>query len=289
MNAKLFFLVMFIIAAFTASVLASDSGSSTGKMASPQKATNSLFQMTVCGVDIASPPFYRFTHSNTPENGEHNGVAYEIMNEVSTQLGIKILIERDPWKRCLRHLKEGVVDGVMGASYLKERSDFGHYPQTNTGAVDDERIIYSNVYWLYTNDENVVWDGEVLVLPEGGISGTGLGYSSAKLLRNLGAEVFETHSPSKLASMLMSHKTAVIAAYAKQIEPHFESYRHLGGVDVDSIRKLQIPLAQDNMYLLVSKQFYRKHKKVAERVWNVLGDIHKDGRYKEITNSYMEE
>jgi len=245
--------------------------------------------MTVCGVDIANPPFYNFTYSNTPENGEHNGVAYEIMNEVTTQLGVNILIKRYPWKRCLKHLKDGSIDGVMGASYLKERADFGHYPQTNTGNVDYGRIIYSNVYWLYTNDENVAWDGETLVLPGGGVVGTGLGYSSAELLRKLGVEVLEAYSPSTLASILMSQRAAVIAGYAKQIEPHFERYRHRAGIHSDSIRKLEIPLAEDKMFLLVSKQFYRKHKQIAERVWNVFGDIHKDGRYQDIFNSYIKE
>ena len=288
-NSNFFCLATFILAAITTSVLASDRASSTDKVESPHKSTNSLLQITVCGVDIASPPFFSFTYSDTPENGEHNGVAYEIMNEVTTQLGINILIKRYPWKRCLAYLKDGSIDGVMGASYLKERSDFGHYPLKDTGEIDYSRIIYSNDYWLYTNDENVFWDGKTLVLPDAGIVGTGLGYSSAKLLSNLGAKVFEAHSPSTLASMLMSQEIAAIAGYAKQIEPHFVNYRRRAGINSESIRKFHIPLAQDNMFLLVSKQFYRKHKKVAERVWNVFGDIHKDGRYQGIFNSYIVE
>jgi len=269
--------MIIIVAAISTPVLASDRGSST----------DSLFQMIVCGVDIANPPFYSFTNSDTPENGEHNGVAYEIMNEVGTQLGINISIKRYPWKRCLNYLKDGSIDGVIGASYLKERSDFGHYPQTDIGNIDYERIIYSSGYWLYTNDENVFWDGETLVLPDGGVVGTGLGYSSAKILSDLGAEVFEAHSPVTLASMLMSQEITVIAGYAKQIEPHLEFYHRRAGINLDSVRKLHIPLAQDKMFLLVSKQFYQKHKEIAERIWNVFGEIHKDGRYQEIFNSYI--
>jgi len=289
MNSNLICSVAFIVAAMTTSVFASESASSTDKLVSPQKPTNSLFQMTVCGVDIANPPIFSFSSTDTPENGEYNGVAYEVINEVATQLGINILIKRYPWKRCLAYLKDGSIDGVMGASYLKERSEFGHYPQTDTGDIDYERIIYSSVYWLYSNDERVVWDGKTLVFPEGGVAGTGLGYSSAKLLRNLGVEVFEAYSPSTLVSMFMSQELAVIAGYAKQIESHFEDYRRRVGINSEPIRKLHIPLAQDHMFLLVSKQFYRTHKQAAENVWNVLGDIHKNGRYQAIFNSYLAE
>jgi len=128
-----------------------------------------------------------------------------------------------------------------------------------------------------------------LSVPRGKKAGTGLGYSSAKLLRNLGVEVFEAYSPSTLVSMFMSQELAAIAGYAKQIEPHFEDYRRRAGINSDSIRKLHLPLAQDNMFLLVSKQFYRTHKQVVESIWDVLGDLHKNGRYQAIFNSYMEE
>lgn len=288
-NSNLFCPATFIVAAISASVLASGSPNATGKVEYPQKSTNSLSQITVCGVDIASPPFFIFSYLDTPEEGEHKGAAYDIIGEVSIQIGINIIIKRYPWKRCLIYLKDGSIDGVMGASYLKERSDFGHYPLKDNGDVDYERSIYSNDYWLYTNEESVVWDGETLMLPNDGIAGTGLGYSSAKLLNDLGAEVFEAHSPSTLVSMLMSQEIAVIAGYAKQLEPHFEPYHHSVGIKSDSIRKLNIPLAQDNMFLLVSKQFYQTHKSMTERIWNIFSDIHKDGRYQEIINSYMED
>jgi len=279
---------MFIVVAMTTFVEASDNANSTDKEGHSQTPTISSFQMKVCGVDIANPPIFSFNYSDTPENGKHNGVAYEVINEVTTQLGINIFIKRYPWKRCLTYLKDGSIDGVMGASYLKERSEFGHYPQTGTGTIDYERIIYSNTYWLYTNEEAVAWNGETLVLPAGGVVGTGLGYSSAKLLRNLGAEVFEAYSPSTLASMLMSQELAAIAGYAKQIEPYFEAYRR-PEINLNSIRKLRVPLAQDSMFLLVSKQFYQKHKQITESIWNVFGDIHKNGRYQEIFNSYLVE
>jgi len=61
--------------------------------------------------------------------------------------------------------------------------------------------------------------------------------------------------------MLMSQKIAFIAGCAKQIELHFEWSRRHTGIKSDSIRKLIIPLSQDDMFLLVSKQFYRRHKK----------------------------
>ncbi len=170
----------------------------------PESTANPV--MTVCGIDIANPPFYRFTLSEPPVYEKNQGIAFDLIEAASLNLDIHIKIIRLPWKRCLVMLKNGRVDGVIGASYIPERKAYGHYPTTTTGQIDYSRIIYSNTYWLYSNDKDVSWDGKTLRLPLGGSVATGLGYSSGSLLRNLGVEYQQEYSPSKLIALLNNRR-----------------------------------------------------------------------------------
>lgn len=251
--------------------------------------TSQVLQITVCGIDIANPPFHLLPSSNTQADEIHNGVAYSIMQEVSQQLGVKVKIVRYPWKRCLKKLQKGTVDGVMGASFVKERTSFGHYPTTSSGEIDFRRIIYSSEYWLYTNNSSVKWDGKSLTLPHEGITATGLGYSSGKLLQKLGVKVHEEYLPSSLAYMLFTKRPVVIAGYAGQIDPYINQESNNKSNQANLIVKLPIPLSQDDMFLLISKPFYQSHKELTEKIWDLFGEIHHNGRYDEILNSYFVE
>ncbi|MEH6651416.1 MAG: transporter substrate-binding domain-containing protein [Motiliproteus sp.] len=247
----------------------------------PESTANT--KITVCGIDIANPPFYRFTQSETPGYGKNKGVAFDLIEAASLNLGIHIQIVRLPWKRCLIMLKNGQVDGVIGASYTRERTVYGHYPTTTMGQIDYSRIIYSNTYWLYSNDKAVTWDGKTLRLPLGGSVATGLGYSSGNLLRNLGVELHQEYSPSKLFALLNNRRVSVIAGYARQVEPFLTSQPQAAS----AIRKLPIPLSQDDMFLLISKPFYQSHKDVAESIWSFFGEFHRNGSYNTLLNYYL--
>jgi polar amino acid transport system substrate-binding protein len=248
-----------------------------------------ILKMTVCGIDIANPPFFRFTSSETSGSGQYNGVVYDLIEMVSRQLDISIHLVRYPWNRCLMMLKKGHVDGVVGVSYLHERTEIGYYPTTATGEIDYSRIIYSNTYWLYTNDKSVIWDGNKLVLPRGGIAGTGLGYSSGNLLRSLGVELHQEYHPSALAALLLNRRISVIAGYAKEIEPFLSSQRIQTDDESAPVWKLPIPLNHDEMFLLVSKSFYMSYENVTESIWNLFGKLHRDGSYEDLFSRYQGE
>lgn len=241
---------------------------------------------TVCAINIANPHFYRFSDNDTPLLGHSKGVAYDIIHQTALRLNIKITMVRYPWKRCLLLLKGGQVDGVMGASYIPERTAFGHYPLNPSGDIDYRRIIYANKYWLYTNNTEVTWDGINLHIPAGSSAGTGLGYSSVKLLQKLKVPVKEEYQPSSLVASLMAKNTAVIAGYANQIEPHFDIYKNSTS-NFNPVRKLPIPLNHDMIFLLLSKAFYKSQKDLAEDIWNTFVEIHNNGKYTQIFDAYL--
>lgn len=62
------------------------------------------------------------------ENGEVTGVDAEIVLELCRHLGFGADIQVTPWKRTLKHAKEGMTDAVIGARYTEERAGFLYYP-----------------------------------------------------------------------------------------------------------------------------------------------------------------
>ncbi|UZE95893.1 substrate-binding periplasmic protein [Alkalimarinus alittae] len=243
--------------------------------------------VSVCGVDIASPPYFLFSSAQTPKSGEHRGITYDLMKEVSQQLNINIEILRFPWKRCLTMLKKGTTDGVIGASFIDKRTLFGHYPTTPTGLIDQNRVMFTSVYWLYTNSPSILWNGRSLTLPDNGIAATNLGYSSVGLLEKLGINVHEEHQPSRLVTMLMSNRPVLIAGYENQLKPLISESIKKNKIPAEKIKKRPTPLSHDYMYLLISKPFYRSHKGMTESIWNLFGEFHKSGRYQQIADTYL--
>lgn len=248
--------------------------------------TTKNIKMSVCGIDISSVPFFSYSSAETPPSGVQSGIAYDVIKEVTQRVDVDIELIRYPWKRCLAMLKKGTVDGVMGASFVEERRLFGHYPTTPEGLVDNKRLMYSSVYWLYTNSQSITWDGTSINMPGDGVAATILGYSSVNLLRKLGVEAFEEYLPSTLVTMLASNRPVLVASYATQLEALIIESVERGDIPSDLIEKMPIPLSNDEMYLLISKPFYRSHKSVAESIWDSFRKLHESGRYDEIANAY---
>ena len=277
------------VSTFTTSLTSASDSSNLSNEPTETLSTPANINMSVCGVDIASPPYFSFSSAETPASEENSGITYDYMKEVSQQLNINIKILRYPWKRCLSMLKRGTTDGVVGASFIDERKFFGHYPTTPEGELDEGKLMFSSVYWLYTNSPLVLWDGTSLTLPGDGIAATTLGYSSVALLQKLGLKVHEEYLPSQLVSMLMSSKrTILIAGYEGQLEPLITERIAKRNNPAHQIEKHPIPLAHDDMYLLISKPFYQSHKEEAESIWDLFGELHENGRYDKITEAYFD-
>lgn len=245
-------------------------------------AEESKNRLTVCAISIANPPFYLHP-SEDPDDGNYaKGVAFELMKELERRLNISILVKRNPWKRCMLSLEHGEIDGLLGASYLAERRSIGHYPLTVQGEPDYAKQLYSSHYWLYAKNPAVSWDGQQLILPPRSEAGTGLGFSSVKLLSKLNVPVVEEYLPARLVTLLENDRVAVIAGYTYQFSPYIAQSK-----ESKSIYRLPIPLQKDDMFLLFSNPYYHANTDQAESIWSALAEIHRSGQYDAMMNKQL--
>lgn len=58
------------------------------------------------------------------ENGEKKGLCYDLFLEVKKRLNLDMRIDFHPFKRMLKYLREGTIDGTIGIYYKADRKEY---------------------------------------------------------------------------------------------------------------------------------------------------------------------
>lgn len=73
-------------------------------------------------VAIDSWPPFRMIEDST-----YTGIDFDLWREVASRLDLKLVFIESPWARCLFHMKEGFVDGMIGLAKRAEREEYMYY------------------------------------------------------------------------------------------------------------------------------------------------------------------
>ena len=96
--------------------------------AAPSMAEQSYLQpkLKFCVEDTEFPPFNYFKRIDG-EKGESSGYDVDLLKLVFEPSGIEYEVLALPWRRCLKEVREGMLDGVMSASLNPQREkDYFH-------------------------------------------------------------------------------------------------------------------------------------------------------------------
>ncbi len=202
---------------------------------------------------------------------QNPGTYVEILRLVDARLPIKVSFVRLPWNRCKAYLKQNLVSGI-NSSFRESRKELGVFPSTTEGQIDPQRRITSDIYRIYAKkSSNISYDplrnriinqGKGLIAP--------LGYSIVADLRKEGVEVTE-HSGGveKILRMLALGRAEGAISHQSQTNYLLSRYPKI----FDQINPLEPPLSEKNYYILISKEFYRKHPEMAEKIWDTIGEL----------------
>lgn len=76
---------------------------------------------------MAWSPWDPYQYQN--EEGRLTGLDIELVEAVFDHMSCPVRYEEMPWKRQLLHLKSGSVDLITGASFVEERTAYGHFSE----------------------------------------------------------------------------------------------------------------------------------------------------------------
>ncbi len=152
--------------------------------------------------------WYPFTYQ---QQYRAHGLFVDMIKEVGLRTDTRFVIRPAQWSRCLRLAKTGKVDGILGASYKKERAEWMNYPE---GAATGEPSSYSMSlvdYVIATPvDSSYVFDGNVASLPSP--VRVPKSYSIAGDLKKKGADVKASFSSDRSALLGMARQNNGSAA-----------------------------------------------------------------------------
>lgn len=210
---------------------------------------------------------YPWQLGNGDEVATPPGLALDIISEAAREIGIKIKYYRVPNKRIFHELKTGNADGAFVFSFKKDRAKIAEYPMKD-GKLDGTRRIASISYYFYANKtKKVNWDGRILSESNGQPVGVNRGYSIIEELKKMELPYEETKGNINILKKLQSNR---ISAYAGQdITIDHLLTKH----QFENIVKLEPPIKSKDYFLIFSRNFYKEHKNIAEKLWTKMSQI----------------
>lgn len=84
------------------------------------------------------------------DSNSQRGYVVELTQKIFEPHGIKVEYKTIPWARALRELEHGLIDGIIGASKIKERLDKGYlYPKETIGIAQSVFVAAKGDPWKY--------------------------------------------------------------------------------------------------------------------------------------------
>lgn len=219
-------------------------------------------RIIACYSDQHFPPYVTENGSNIPENP---GIFIELLQALAKDVDTKLVLIRRPWKRCLKMLASGEVDMIPGASFLKERTEYAHYPSDMNGDVDQSRRLLRTSYMFFYRDEDkgrLNWDGKTFTGLEKEI-GVELGFSAATHLKEDGHKVLEVGNARIGIELLSKGRIDSFLSFANLVQPILKLQDH-------NISFFPIPYKTKDYHLLIGNHYYSQHPKISEHLWERL-------------------
>ncbi len=202
------------------------------------------------------PPFLLGTETVPASNA---GILVEIARAAAVDADLMPEFIRRPWKRCIKLLINGEVDGIFAAIYLPERENWGYFPKTKDNKIDEKQRLWRVKYPVFQlKTLPPIWNGKTFSNLKRSI-GTPLGYVTSKLLDEMGISVTTTHQPLQGLQLVSDGR---IDGYI--VEENIGA-QLLNKHQIDNLMVLSEPFLEADWFLPLSKQFYEAHTKKAKR------------------------
>ncbi|OMH38838.1 ABC transporter substrate-binding protein [Motiliproteus sp. MSK22-1] len=234
----------------------------------------------ICYEEQFYPPYSYPPARNSHQATHKPGLLIELVTLAAEASGLQPEFVTLPWKRCIRQLKHGLVDGIFAAIWQKERDKWGLFPK-QLNRPDQSKSLWTGRYSIYTyNDSQLTWDGTRFGNVRHGLSAP-LGYVTEKKLRQLNVFSNQAYSPQEGLKIVTLKRLDGYVVDEAIFETQFRSDRQLG-----QLRKLPVPFIEADWYLPLSFQWVEKNPELSERFWSSLGKVRQD-QGKRLYNSYI--
>ncbi len=216
--------------------------------------------------------------------GDEKGLALMQLKSVSKNLGIKIKFVRLPWKRCQIQARGGLVDGIIAASFSRERTEWGTYPTIENDKLEREYRLHTDSFYVYTRkDSTINFSESIFHNLEQNPIGVQLGYSVGNDLKDAGLKTASSYTtPYDLLKALDMGmlKVAVLQNFAalKTLEEHPDLKKN--------ILKQEPPFKVADQYVVFNTKFFEKNKDLCLRIWKNISFVRNGPDYQKAVKQF---
>jgi len=91
------------------------------------------------------------------------GLNFELLDRTEKLLGENFVYVSMPWKRCQEEVRNGEIDGIIGAADNPQRRAYVAFPTLPNGSLDTSATIYEDQFNVYLRvGGSGAWDGKEL-------------------------------------------------------------------------------------------------------------------------------
>ncbi len=216
--------------------------------------------------------WYPFTYV---KNHESAGLHIDIISASLRRLGYEPNFKPTNWKECLKHSKEGVVDGVATASYRDERAVYLNYPQGAAVDVKSPWRVTQVGYVVITptldkagKKNHYEFKGNFKTIPAPVRAPQH--YSAIKDLEREGLKVQEGKNSQAIFKDLIRDRTGSVID-VREVAEHFRTQPQFS----DKFTIQDNPLNNKSYYLAFSKTGKIKPAE-AEKIWKEIAKVRND-------------
>ena len=226
-------------------------------------------EIRLCYEDVSVHPWI---------TGDMKGLVIQELQQVEKIAKVKIKYIRLPWKRCQIDAQNGKLDGLIAASFTKERTNWGIYPTKKSGELDRDLRLHTDSFLVFISKGSPIrFENGRFQNLENHLIGVQLGYSVGNDLVDQG---YAIHSSFSTAFDLIQALDASVVTVAV-----LQKYATIKTLEdnpklKNNIVALKQPFKVADQYLLFTKKFYSSNPEISNRIWNAIPMARESAEYK---------
>jgi polar amino acid transport system substrate-binding protein len=237
------------------------------------------------GLTFAAP--LKFCFEDVPQRPwtqpDGTGLNFELLHRVEKLAGEAFVFLPMPWKRCLEEVRNGELDGIVGAADSAERRSFAIFPIAASGAIDTSTSIYEDQFNVYQRvGSATAWNGKELISPNRPVA-VQSGYAVvAAMLREHDIKINDSIKSAEDGLRFLLNGI-VDVAILQSIETEFlrkEDPRFKGAIITAASPYVVLPL-----YLAVNHLTYARDPKRIQAIWNAIRTVRNSTEYRKLLDA----
>ncbi|WP_419904786.1 substrate-binding periplasmic protein [Kiloniella sp.] len=232
----------------------------------------SFFPVTGHAKNISLNLAYSNVETFPTQMGEGSGVsdppglAIDIIQRASDEMGIDLSLARYPNKRVQAYLNQSKIDGAFVFSYKPERYNWGVYPW-HEGKLDKSRRVFEYSYHLYYREDQPNTYERFKAKDPSQRIGVNRGYSIGGDLIAQGHLIEESNTTASNIKKLVTGRIDAVALHSVTADSYLKTH------NITGIKKVPHAIKSKSYYLVISNEFYLRDPGLVERLWSKIGTL----------------